>query len=89
MVMQQTSINSFNELDVVKIGLKQKIILDCITFFGPVGDGEISYSVGMQRSLVAARRGELVKMGFVVPDVVRVDSCTNKKVITWKVKRTK
>lgn len=84
-MIQQTSLEAYQSLSPLDLGLQQKAVYDVICVHGPLTDEQICELTGLQGNSVRPRRGELYVQGLIVPDDYKVTK-SGRRAVTWKTK---
>jgi transcription initiation factor IIE alpha subunit len=83
-MINQLSLDAYESIQPV-LGLQQKIVYDCVLVFQPVTDEEICFRTGLSGNTVRPRRGELARMGLIVPGEMQ-QTKSKRWATTWKSK---
>lgn len=81
MTARETSRESYKKL--TDLPEKQLEVYNALKELEPCSDRDIEKHIGMQMGAINARRGELMKYGFVVAHGRKYDKETKRNVITW------
>lgn len=81
MAVRETSRESYKKLN--ELGAKQREVFDALKEIEPASDRDIEAVTGMKMGAINGRRGELVKMGYVVAHGKKYDKSTHRHVMTW------
>lgn len=78
----QTSVLAWSSVEL-EIPLQQKMIYDAL-IIGIKNDRMIAHATGLPINVVTPRRGELVSLGFVVPDIQAPCPYSGRKTTFWR-----
>ena len=85
MMMQQTSLLAYEELNKGGLSVRQTSVLRAIKRCGVVSDKSLANVLNWPINCVTPRRGELVKAGVVVEVGVALEN--GRKVLVWGLSR--
>lgn len=86
-MIQQTSLDSYWQLDDNTLGQRQAQVLEAIAIIEPANNRQIAEKANLPINVVTPRVVELRELGKIVEAFKATDEATNRRTIYWRLSR--